>query len=221
MAEPFDRLSAAFTDLAVSVLPEVTLPGPDAAQASVRQRRRRRLSGIAAAVAILILTPAGAITLLRGSPGQPPDIGNTPTPPATASPSPIPSPPASQQPASLRVIADGNARESTPLDDALLPIPSFEDDAAGCPAGETQYADGVWQGAEIAPDTHVESRIYAVTTGDVNGDGTLDWVAGISCVYGVAQPLGDTQIVAFTRHGAGPYEILGPLILADPIPLVV
>lgn len=223
MTEPFDRLSAAFTDLAASVLPEVDLPGPDTAHATVRRRRRRRIAVVAAVVAVVVLAPATALALLRGSGNTGPDIGTTTPPPSpTVSPTPTASPSlsptASPQPAGLRAITDAALGPPTPLDDALLPMPPFPDRAEGCPVGETQYTDGIWQGSMITttPPTHVRSWIHKVATGDVNGDGAADWIAGIACEYGVDLGSFDSQVVAFTRYGNGAYELLGPVIVLEP-----
>lgn len=215
MAEPRDRLTDAFTDLAVAMMREVHLPGPAAAQTMIRQRRRRRLAMVAAVVALLIAAPFTAFALLRGTINTDPDIGNTPTPSATTA-TPTPSPSSSPQPAGLRVIADNNVRASTPLDNARLPVPAFGAPADGCPEGETQYTDATWQGARIgAGPAYVTSRIYSVATGDVNLDGTLDWVVGISCVYGTDLGANVGQIVAFTRDGDGPYVLVGQVIVPD------
>ena len=78
MPEPHDRLSTAFTEFAMSVLPDVRLPGPEAAHVTVRRRRRRRLALVAASVAVVILAPASAYTLLRPLGNTPPDVGTTP-----------------------------------------------------------------------------------------------------------------------------------------------
>jgi len=216
MPEPRDRLSVAFTELAVSMLPEVHLPGPDAAHATVRRRRRRRVAVLAVAVAVVVLVPSAAFALLRGNGNAGPDIGNTPTPSASASPTPTPSATTPPQPPGLRVIGDANVRVSTPLDDALLPIPSFGGTAEGCPAGDTRYADGRWQGAPILtdPPIYVVSSIHQVATGDVNRDGTTDWVAAITCQHGIIQGMTAVQVVAFTRDANGPYTLLGPVFVA-------
>jgi hypothetical protein len=202
MTEPRDRLSAAFTDLAVSLMSEVNLPGTEAARRTVRARRNRRLAVVSAAVAVVILAPGAIVALLRGPGAQTPDIGSTPT----TSPA-SPSVSASTGPARLAVIADENDRR-TPLDDALLPLPAFGQ-GDGCPEGETQYNAGAWQAGSIPT-----SEIWSVTAGDVDRDGTPDDVALISCAYGRIQGTSVSQLVAFT--GDGPYALLGQVIVAEP-----
>jgi hypothetical protein len=214
MPEPHDRLTTAFTDLASSILPEVRLPGPDAARATVRRRRRRRVALVAAAVALLILTPAATMALLTGSGGTGPDIGTTTAPPSPTT-TPAPTGPPSPSTSPLRVIADANVREPTPLDDARLPLPSWED-AVGCPEGETPYTDGTWQGPLIPGSSiPVESVIRQVATGDVNQDGQTDWVALIDCRFQNYQGGARSQVVAFSRGGDGPYTLLGQPFLGD------
>lgn len=224
MAEPRDPLSVVFTELAVSVMPEVRLPGVDAAYVAVRQRRHRRVAVVAAAVAVVLLVPAAAFALVRGTGGLGPDIGGTPTGPASPSgtqtpsgtASPTPTATSEPQPGGLRIIGDRNVRESTPLDYALLPIPSFAEWVSECPVGETAYSGGVWHGTMLIPDppVYVRSSIDDVVTADVNGDGATDWVAAITCNFGLVQGNHASQILAFTRQDDGPYTLLGQVFVA-------
>jgi hypothetical protein len=223
MPEPHDRLSTAFTEFAMSVLPDVRLPGPEAAHVTVRRRRRRRLALVAASVAVVILAPASAYTLLRPLGNTPPDVGTTPptasptlTPSPAVTPSVGPSPSSAPPPAGLRIITDGLVGPPTPLDDARLPLPPFGEFDEGCPQGETQYTDGVWEGPLVGADPYrVRSWIGSVATGDVNQDGLVDWVASVRCRFGPMPGADAQQIVAFTRRAAGPYELVGRVLLTD------
>ncbi len=216
MSEPHDRLSTAFTDLAVSLMPEVNLPGPAAARQSVRQRRRHRAAVLAAAVAAIIVVPLAAFALLRGGSSDSPDITPaTPsaTPSATTSASPSPSTSAAAP--GLRIIRD-HYDPSTPLDDALLPVPWFGDGIVGCPEGETQYTDGAWQGAMMGadPPTYVRSHITMVATGDVDRDGISDWIATLTCNDG-RMHWTHNQLVAYAAAGAGQYRLIGQVFATD------
>jgi hypothetical protein len=61
------------------------------------------------------------------------------------------------------------------LDNARLPLPPFREFDEGCPQGETEYTDGVWEGPLVGSDPYrVRSWIGSVATGDVNRDGLVD-----------------------------------------------
>jgi len=222
MADSRDQVSVAFTELAVSVMPEVRLPGVEAAHATVRRRRHRRVAVLAAVVAVVLLVPSAAFALMRVRGDAGPDIGGTSAPPpssptGTASPtgSATPSATGSPQGDGLHVIRDAYAPDGRPMDDALLEIPAFPSPGAQhCPAGETQYTHGGWQ-YEVAQDTpeNVSSSIEEVATGDVDRDGSTDWVAVISCEFGPLTYM--NQVVAFTKHGNEPYRLLGQVFVPD------
>lgn len=209
MSEPRDLLGAAFRELEESMSQQTRLPGVEAAYATVRRRRHYRIATVSAAVVVFVLAPAVAFAVLRGTGANSPEVG---TSPGVTTPAPSPTGSATPSgPPALRVLTD--VYGATALDEALLPVPDFR--LSGCPAGRLQFHSRQWKGTPDASGFAPSVGIDEVLTGDVNGDGSADVVAWLSCVAGRVQGYQAQQVAAYTENTAGDYALIGQVVSGD------
>ena len=65
------------------------------------------------------------------------------------------------------------------------------------------------------PPTYVRSGIAEVGIAAVNGDGGRDWIAHVTCTFGLIQGSSRSQLVAYADNGAGSYTLIGQVVLTD------
>jgi hypothetical protein len=94
----------------------------------------------------------------------------------------------------MRVLADANAPVIGPLDEAELPVSGFDQPA--CPTQRIQFHKGQW------PDTPpARAFVQAGAEGDVDGDGSVDRLAVLYCVFAGGEGGLTTQVAAYSQDG--------------------
>lgn len=147
-----------------------------------RQTLRRTAAGVATAVAATVAALAVAVSLQ-------PAAGPSPAPSAT--PSEV-----APQPTTLPGYVDPHAPDPGigPFTDATVTVPPWGPGSSGCATGRVKIVNGQY----LPPSGRAINVLSSITT-DVDGDGTADYVAHLTCGEGPESPGG--QIVAFRRAG--------------------
>lgn len=190
-------LAEEFAHYRRTVLDEVEVPGPAAVRRTARGRGRRRLATTTATVLALFGGAAVGYATMSGPDREPWPVNPTPTPSAspsataTASATASPSTTASSSAASpTRAAPDGRISRGQLLA-ATVTLPAWTT-SADCPIGRVRL------GAEPARDN--VNELVTLDHGDLDGDGAIETVALVRCVFGTRGPF---QVVAFDRDATG------------------
>ncbi|MGA5312259.1 hypothetical protein [Micromonospora taraxaci] len=196
-------LAEEFAHYRRTVLDKVEVPGPAAVRRTVRGRNRRRWGATATTALALFGGSAIGYAAMNGPDHQPgpvdptPSISVSPTPDSSTSPTPGPSV-TTGGPTS--VVPDGRISRAQLLD-ASVTLPAWR---AGrdCPtSGVRLSGDNVREGV---------NWLLTLDHGDVDGDGAVETVALVQCVFGTG---GSMQVVAFDRDEQGKVVTLGRVVM--------
>lgn len=176
-------------------------PGPEVARRTLRRRRRTAVAAGAALAVALVVAPIAAGAALRQD--RPPPPAATPTPDVTPTPSgspsasPTPTPSASRTPDA----PDGRISRAELLS-ARLALPAWRP-GSDCPS------DGVRLTGDGTTGRDGTLLIEALDYGDIDGDGAVETLVMIRCVFGTAGP---EQVVAFDRDGTERIVTVGRVV---------
>ncbi|MFG1841189.1 hypothetical protein [Micromonospora sp. NPDC049175] len=185
-------LAEEFTRYRRTLLEEVEVPGPAAVRRTVRGRGRRRLATTATTALALFGGSALGYAAMNGPDHRPdpveptPSISVSPTPGGSATPTPSPSA-TPGGPASA--VPDGRISRAQLLG-ASVTLPAWPA-GSDCPTSQTRLSGDNREGV---------NWLAALDHGDVDGDGAVETVALVQCVFGTGGP---TQVVAFDRDEGG------------------
>ncbi|MEU8182519.1 hypothetical protein AB0B85_12635 [Micromonospora sp. NPDC049044] len=202
MSEPETLgLAEEFAHYRRTVLDKVEVPGPAAVRRTVRGRNRRRWGATATTVLALFGGSAIGYAAMNGPDHRPPPVD--PTPSISVSPTPdgstSPTPSASATSAGPgSAVPDGRISRAQLLG-AAVTLPAWR---AGldCPSSAARLSGDSREGV---------NWLEALDHGDIDGDGAVETVALVRCVFGTG---GSQQVVAFDRDEQGKVVTLGRVV---------
>jgi hypothetical protein len=147
---------------------------------SRRQTLRRAATSVATAIAATVATLALVISVEHAA-------APSPAPSATA--------PVAPRPTTLPAYQETPGPSLGPFQDATITVPTWGAADAVCTTGQVKLTNGQYYRGTGKPPVNVLSSV----TTDVDGDGTADYIAHLSCGEGPESPA--QQIVAFRRSG--------------------
>ncbi|NYH43524.1 hypothetical protein HNR22_003251 [Micromonospora jinlongensis] len=192
-------LAEEFAHYRRTVLDKVEVPGPAAVRRTVRGRNRRRWGATATTALALLGGSAIGYAAMSGPDHRPGPV--EPTPSVSVSPTPTPTPTPSPS-----VTSDGPASAApdgrisrAQLLGASVTLPAWRA-GRGCPTTGVRISGDDREGV---------NWLVALDHGDVDGDGAVETVALVQCVFGTKGPM---QVVAFDRDKAGKVITLGRVV---------
>ncbi|GGO11110.1 hypothetical protein [Micromonospora parathelypteridis] len=192
LAEEFNRYR-------LTALAEVEAPGPGAVRRTVRGRGRRRLAASATTALALFAGSAVGYAAMNGPDHRPGPVEPTPSVSVSPTPSPTPTPSPSGTSASPTApVPDGRISRAQLLG-ASVTLPAWRA-GPGCPTSQTRLS---------ADDKEGVNWLLSLDYGDIDGDGAVETVALVQCVFGSGGPM---QVVAFDRDEEGKVVTLGRVV---------
>ncbi|MEU8423774.1 hypothetical protein AB0C15_23180 [Micromonospora sp. NPDC048835] len=185
-----------------TALAEVEAPGPAAVRRTVRSRGRRRLAATATTALALFGGSAVGYAAMNGPDHRPGPV--EPTPSVSVSPPPLPTPttstpsPAGTSTSPSTPVPQGRFSRAQLLG-APVTLPAWRA-GPGCPTTQTRLTADAREG---------QNWLLALDHGDVDGDGAVETVALVQCVFGTGGPM---QVVAFDRDEEGKVTTLGRVV---------
>ncbi|MFE9688594.1 hypothetical protein [Micromonospora sp. NPDC005806] len=186
--------------------PDVRPAGPAEVRRTVRRRRRRAVIATAAVVALAVALPVAANAALQNRRAPAPAESVKPTP-SERTPSPTPSATPSPTPSTVGPTAAApNGRISrAQLLAARLDLPSWPSyTPESCTVNDVRLDPGPGIIEQPVPVLLGDPRY-----GDLDGDGALETVALIGCLYAEATA---KQVVAFDRDESGRIITMGQVV---------
>jgi len=196
------ELRSTFAVLADSLTPYIRPPGADLALHAARRRIRNRRLAMAAAVALVVLIPAGVVALGRG-----PGSTSLPMPPATSGPTASPTPTESSTPTNAPPtpsVEPSVVAEPTPGPGELL-------NATLTLSWDNAQADELCGGSVTIVDDWSGLKVQSTMPFDVDRDGDVEIVAHVHCHTGEVGP----QKLLAVQLGPSGASIVGTVLATD------